>query len=196
MVPVVRRTVNNPPRSRDDAVSARLSDADPSHRVVDEAPPARHNALDDVDRGILDVLLADGRCSFPELAARVHISRANAYARVARLRADGVLRGFTALVDADAAGVGLTALILVTLDQGAWRAASDRLDLLPGLVYRALTTGEFDCVLLVRVADMHTLRDVVLEELQSIPEVRNSETIFVLDDAGVVASTLAPGTAR
>jgi len=166
---------------------------DPSRGGADAVGAARRNGLDAVDRGILDVLLADGRCSFPELAARVNVSRANAYARVARLRADGVLRGFTALVDADAAGVGLTALILVTLDQGAWRAASDRLDRLPGLVYRALTTGEFDCVLLVRVADMPTLRDVVLEELQSIPEVRNSETIFVLDDAGVVASTLAPG---
>jgi DNA-binding Lrp family transcriptional regulator len=73
---------------------------------------------------------------------------------------------------------------------GAWRTASERLDSLPGVVYRALTTGEFDCVVLVRVADVHMLRDVVLEELQSIPEVRNTETIFVLEEAGVLASSL------
>jgi DNA-binding Lrp family transcriptional regulator len=150
----------------------------------------RRVVLDPVDRRIVEELLADGRLSFRDLAARVHVSRANAYARVARLRDDGVLRGFTALVDPDACGLGLAALILVTLDQGAWRTASERLDSLPGVVYRALTTGEFDCVVLVRVADVHMLRDVVLEELQSIPEVRNTETIFVLEEAGVLASSL------
>jgi DNA-binding Lrp family transcriptional regulator len=154
------------------------------------APVARQTALDAVDRRIVGELVADSRCSIRDLATRVHVSRANAYARVARLRDDGVLRGFTTLVDPDACGVGLAALVLVTLDQGAWRTASERLDRVPGVVYRALTTGEFDCVLLVRVADVHMLRDVVLEDLRSIPEVRNTETIFVLEEAGVVASAL------
>ena len=45
--------------------------------------------MDDVDRRLLDVLLADSRASVRELADRVGISRANAYARVARLRGGG-----------------------------------------------------------------------------------------------------------
>ena len=56
--------------------------------------------LDDVDRRLLDLLIADGRMSINELAGQVHISRATAYARVQRLQSDGVITGFTANVEA------------------------------------------------------------------------------------------------
>lgn len=187
---MARPSDNDSGRNRDDRPRSGRAGEQASADDAAGKPGARRVALDETDRRIVGELLADGRLSFRDLAARVHVSRANAYARVARLRDDGVLRGFTALVDPDACGLGLAALILVTLDQGAWRTASERLDSLPGVVYRALTTGEFDCVVLVRVADVHMLRDVVLEELQSIPEVRNTETIFVLEEAGVLASSL------
>ena len=48
--------------------------------------------VDDTDRRILDALRADARLSVRELAARVHLSRANAYARsFAIANADGAL---------------------------------------------------------------------------------------------------------
>ena len=50
--------------------------------------------LDSVDRQIVDALVADGRMSIRGLAERLHISRANAYARVERLRSSGVILGF------------------------------------------------------------------------------------------------------
>jgi Lrp/AsnC ligand binding domain len=37
-------------------------------------------------------------------------------------------------------------------------------------------------VLLVRVPDIHALRDVVLVRLHGIPHVRTTHTIFVLDE--------------
>ena len=47
--------------------------------------------LDGPDRLILSELIRDARTSIRSLAERVHISRANAYARVDRLVADGVI---------------------------------------------------------------------------------------------------------
>ena len=58
------------------------------------APAGRLAAdLDDVDRAIIRELIADGRLSIRTLAERVRISRTNAYARVERLMADGVITG-------------------------------------------------------------------------------------------------------
>ena len=146
--------------------------------------PARRSAaaLDAVDHRLLDELRADGRVSMNELAARVSISRANAYQRVERLRRDGVITGFTAVVDHARAGLALAALILVNVEQHAWREARAKLQLLPGLHHLAVTTGGFDFALLVRVPDVETLRDVVLEGLQGMPEVRSTQTVFVLDE--------------
>ena len=59
-----------------------------------------------MDRRILDELVRDGRMSIRTLAERMHISRANAYARVERLLADGVITGFRARVAPEPAGPG------------------------------------------------------------------------------------------
>jgi uncharacterized protein with GYD domain len=58
----------------------------------------------------------------------------------------------------------------------------DELKTLPGLEYLAFTSGGFDMVLLVRVPDVVTLRDVVLVRLHGSPRVRDTQTIFVLDE--------------
>jgi len=138
--------------------------------------------LDDVDRAIVDVLRGDGRVSVNELASRVRVSRANAYQRLNRLRETGALRRFTVDVDPKALGLSITALVLVDIQQHEWRRLGDRLADIPGVEYLGFTTGEFDIVLLVRAPDMETLRDVVLERLQSFPEIRSTRTSFVLEE--------------
>ncbi len=140
--------------------------------------------LDDIDRSLLRELVADGRISMNELAARAGVSRATAYTRVERLRREQVITGFTATVDPARAGLGVTALILLNVRQGDWRVARDSFLAIPGVVYLAMTSGAFDMVMLVRAADVHQLRDVVLGELHDLPQVRSTQTIFVLEEHG------------
>jgi DNA-binding Lrp family transcriptional regulator len=140
--------------------------------------------LDEVDWNLLRELVDDGRISMNELAARTGVSRATAYSRVERLRREQVITGFTATVDPARVGLGVTALILLNVRQGDWRAARDAFLAIPGVVYLAMTSGAFDMVLPVRAADVHHLRDVVLGELHGVPQVRSTQTIFVLEEHG------------
>ena len=55
---------------------------------------------------------------------------------------------------------------------------------MPGVVYLAMTSGAFDMVMLVRAADVHHLRDVVLGGLHEVPQVRTTQTVFVLEEHG------------
>jgi DNA-binding Lrp family transcriptional regulator len=143
---------------------------------------AAQPALDETDLAIVAALVADGRVSVNELARQVNVSRATAYARLERLRADGVVTGFTAVVDRAKLGLPLAALILLNVDQHSWRELSEELRRIPGFEYLALTSGEFDMVLLVRVPDVAALRDVVLVTLTGLPQIRTTRTIFVLDE--------------
>lgn len=138
--------------------------------------------LDEVDQALVRELVADGRLSISTLAERAKVSRATAYARFDRLVSSGVITGFSATVDHAKAGLPIAALILVNVEQHSWRLVRDECLTLPGLVYIAFTSGGFDMVLLVRVADVVALRDVVLVRLQGSPYVRSTQTIFVLDD--------------
>ncbi len=139
--------------------------------------------LDQVDRDIVAALRADGRMSVNQLAAEVGVGRSTAYQRLERLKADGVIKGFTAVVDPAALGRPVAALVLCNLDQRSWREALVELRNVHGLEHLMFTSGTFDAVLLVRVADTAALRDVVLEQLQGSPHVRSTQTVFVLDEA-------------
>ncbi len=137
--------------------------------------------LDDTDRRILAILRQDGRISMRTLAEQVHISRPNAYARVERLREDGVIQGFTVRVDPVRAGLLTSAYVTLKIEQNSWRTLRQRVNALPHVEHVALVSGDFDVLLLVRTRDNAELRHLVLERLQDMPEVRSSRTLLVFD---------------
>jgi DNA-binding Lrp family transcriptional regulator len=137
---------------------------------------------DDVDRRIIAELTADGRLSMRALAEKVHISRANAYARVERLTRTGVITGFTATVDPLKLGLATSAYVTLSLRQSSWRNLRDQLRRIPEVKHIALVGGDFDAILLVRAADNAGLRRVVMDELQAIPEVLGTRTALVFED--------------
>lgn len=141
--------------------------------------------LDAVDHRLVAALRVDGRASVNELAARISVSRATAYQRLARLRASGVIRRFTVDVDHRKLGLPIAALVLVSVVQHSWRGVGERLRHLPGVEWMALSSGSFDYIVLVRAQDIDHLRDVILQDLQSIPEILSAQTLVLLDEPAV-----------
>jgi len=138
--------------------------------------------LDRIDRAILRLLQQDGRASIRSVAERVHVSRANAYARIARMVESGVIRGFTARVDHERAGQGASAYITLKIVQNSWRTVRGQLLELPGVEHMALVSGEFDVLMLVHTVDNRALRELVLNRIQAIPEVLGTHTLLVFDE--------------
>lgn len=138
--------------------------------------------MDAVDRSILDILLADSRTSIREVAARVGISRASAYARVRRLVETKVIRRFTVDVDPAALGLGLSAYVHVRTKQNSWKSFRQKVWELEEAAHVSLVTGDFDCVILVRARDADHLRELVLERIQSLPEVVATQTVLVFEE--------------
>ncbi|MFD7897693.1 Lrp/AsnC family transcriptional regulator [Streptomyces sp. NPDC059568] len=153
-------------------------------------PPAPPRPLDAIDQDILRILQTDGRASIRSVAERVHVSRANAYARINRLIDDGVIRGFSARIDHERAGQGASAYITLKIVQNSWRTVREQLEELPGATHIALVSGDFDVLLLVHAPDNRSLRELVLTRLQSIPEVLSTRTLLVFEE-----TDLGPGTA-
>ncbi|GAB3648840.1 Lrp/AsnC family transcriptional regulator [Streptomyces sparsus] len=138
--------------------------------------------LDPVDRAILSMLQRDGRASIRSVAERVHISRANAYARINRLIDDGVIRGFSARLNHERAGQGASAYVTLKIVQNSWRTVREKLEELPGAAHIALVSGDFDVLLLVHTADNRALRELVLMRIQAIPEVLSTRTLLVFEE--------------
>jgi DNA-binding Lrp family transcriptional regulator len=154
-----------------------------SERTRSGAEPVRHPAtLDDTDRAVVELLRGDGRASVRALADELHISRATAYARLDRLQREGVITGYAARVDPERYGYGISAYVYLKISQHSWKAVRRRVQQIDEVWHAALVSGENDLVLLVRTRDAGSLRDLVLNELQTMPDVVSTQTVLILDE--------------
>src|SRR5205823_15034200 len=79
------------------------------------AKDSRMLTLDDFDRRILAALQRDGRITNVALAEEVALSPSQCARRLQRLEEAGAIRGYGAFLDPAALGLGITALVTVTL---------------------------------------------------------------------------------
>lgn len=135
--------------------------------------------LETTDRAILRELGADGRCSFTDLADRVGLSVSAVHQRVRRLEQRGVLRGYTARVDAEQIGLGLTALISLTpIDPSAPDDYPARLEHLTAIESCYSVAGEASYVLLVRVPSPAALEEL-LRQVREAANVSTHSTVVL-----------------
>jgi Lrp/AsnC family leucine-responsive transcriptional regulator len=120
-----------------------------------------------IDREILGILQIDGRRSYTDIGAAVHLS-ANAVAdRVRRLTQSGVIRAIQAVVDPAALGLTIEAQIDVKLRPDVSADAFERsIRDVPQVLSAALLTGSFDYALRIACADRADLA-LVTEALRS-----------------------------
>jgi Lrp/AsnC family leucine-responsive transcriptional regulator len=117
--------------------------------------------MDRVDREILQILQADGRCSFTDLGARVHLSANAAAERVRRLTENGTILGFHAAVDPAALGLTIEAQIDIKLRPTTSADAFERaIRDVPQVSAATLVTGSFDYSLRVACSDRADLAAV------------------------------------
>jgi DNA-binding Lrp family transcriptional regulator len=136
--------------------------------------------IDDVDQRIIASLVSDARASFNEIGSRVSLSAPAVKRRVDRLRAGGVIRGFTAVVDP--AAVGWTTEAFVELfctgrTTPAQIAVATRRH--PEVVAAYTVSGEADALVHLRAADIAHLEQA-LERLRAEPFVTSTRSMIVL----------------
>ncbi|EMQ96758.1 Lrp/AsnC family transcriptional regulator [Paeniglutamicibacter gangotriensis] len=138
--------------------------------------------LDGVDMRILSELRDDGRISMAVLAERVNISRAGVYTRVQSLISTGVISGFSARVDPEKVGLGICALVFVTVHPQAWEPFRDKITDMPDIESCRITTGEHDAMLVVRASEVGEIHNFVIGVVAALAEVKSVETVLVLDE--------------
>ncbi|EHI46480.1 AsnC family transcriptional regulator [Rhodococcus opacus PD630] len=140
---------------------------------------APHTPLDDIDRVLMQELVADGRATLATLAEKAGLSISAVQSRVRRLEARKVIRGYTAKVDPDALGHGLSAFVAITpLDPSQPDDAPARLRNLPAIEACHSVAGEESYVLLVRVASPRELEHL-LQEIRATANVHTRSTIIL-----------------
>ena len=80
--------------------------------------------IDDIDLALLHALSEDARAPIGTLSEAAGVSRATAYARLARLREEGVIHALTVTVNPKRVGLTVTAVVLIRSTPGKWKTWS------------------------------------------------------------------------
>jgi Lrp/AsnC family transcriptional regulator, leucine-responsive regulatory protein len=135
--------------------------------------------LDHQDLVILRALQDDARGTFADIGRRAGLSTSSVHERVKKLEQAGVIRGYRAVVDPEAVGLFVTALVSVTpLDPTAPDDVPERVRELSEIEACHSVAGQESYVLKVRVRTTGDLEDF-LQRLREKAQVQTRTTIVL-----------------
>jgi Lrp/AsnC family leucine-responsive transcriptional regulator len=118
--------------------------------------------LDTRDLDIIAALQDDARATYADVAQRVGLSASAVHDRVRKLERAGVIRGYRAVIDPEALGMFVTALIAATpLDAGQPDDLPERVADFPEVEDCYSVAGEANYILKVRTRTTGELEDLI-----------------------------------
>lgn len=136
--------------------------------------------LDAIDLRILDLLQDNCKQSLATLGEQVQLSAPAVMERVHKLEEAGVIRGYSAVVDARALGKDVAAFIGVSLSHPRdIERFHDSLTGVPDVLESHHVTGEFTLMLKVKTRNTGTLERLI-DAIRGLEGVHRTETIVVL----------------
>ncbi len=139
--------------------------------------------LDGIDKRIVAALQADGRLAMVDLADKVGLSATPCQRRVKRLEDEGVIARYAALVTPSAVGLGLQAMVQVTLDDHSEKtveAFEAAIRARPEVVACYAMTGDMDFLLHVLATDLASFSEFAMKALLRMPGVRGTRSSFIM----------------
>lgn len=139
---------------------------------------------DEFDRRILTEVERDGRIPIADLAQRIGLSKSPTQARLRRLEAEGVIRGWRAVLDAGAMGRGHVAFVEVRLSdtrEAALAAFNRAVRAEPLIEACHMIAGSFDYLLKVRTRGMPEYRTALAEVISVLPHVAATSTYVAME---------------
>jgi Lrp/AsnC family transcriptional regulator for asnA, asnC and gidA len=142
------------------------------HEIVEEV-------LDEKDIVILETLRENASLSIQKIARKTRIPIATVHHRLKRLRAEGIIKKYTIIIDQTKLGKKLVAHILIKATP-----KSDHIALLEKLMKHeevedgSASTGPFDVMIKVRVKDVDDLDQFVLKYLRTFDEIAQTESMI------------------
>lgn len=134
---------------------------------------------DKTDVKILKVITEDARLSFRKIAKKIGVSTLTVLSRMKKMEENGVIKGYSALIDHKQLGLDMTAILEIKTTKGH-SSIKDQLKKLENVYGIWGVTGKNDLMILAKFSDTDMLSKFT-KKIFAIPNVDGIETHLVLD---------------
>lgn len=141
--------------------------------------------IDKIDQRILEELERNGRLSIVELSARVNLTNTPCSERVKRLEKTGYITGYRATLNMDQLGLGHLMVVQVSLaatgGDNSLEAFNKAISQVPEIESCLMVAGSFDYLLTVRTRDVAHFREVLGDQINTLPGVHQTSSFAVME---------------
>ncbi|MBT0549218.1 Lrp/AsnC family transcriptional regulator [Riemerella anatipestifer] len=137
--------------------------------------------LDQVDFSILRELVKDSSQSVKEIAAKVSLSVTPVHDRIKKLEANGYIKGYTAIVDAEKLGYGFTTYMQVKLikhQEEIFNKFKEEILSFEEVTEAAFTSGDYDVIMKLLLRDLHHYEDFILRKISKLDIIDSIKSSF------------------
>jgi len=135
--------------------------------------------LDETDVKILKTLLSDARLSSRQISKRSGVSIGTVLSRMKRMEREGVIKGYSGVVDHEKIGYQLTALIEITVSKGRLLEMENEIARMPNVCCVYDVTGLTDAFVIAKFKSREEL-STFAKRLLALPYVERTNTHLVL----------------
>jgi DNA-binding Lrp family transcriptional regulator len=135
--------------------------------------------LDETDVEILKALTFDARLSSRQIAKQCGVSIGTVLSRIKRMENEGIIRGYSALLDHEKLGYELTVVSEITVSKGRLLEVENEIARLPNVCCVYDVTGLIDAVIIAKFKNREELGKFT-KRLLTIPFVERTNTHVVL----------------
>ncbi len=140
--------------------------------------------LDSLDKRILAILMEDARTPFVEVARRCRVSGAAIHQRVQKMAEEGVIAGSRFQLDPKGLGLMTCAFIGIQVNLVSTTTHDEvfeRIKKIPEIVECHHISGKYSLLVKLYTQNNEHLKKVIVEQIQSIPEITFTETFISLE---------------
>jgi Lrp/AsnC family leucine-responsive transcriptional regulator len=138
---------------------------------------------DKTDLKILRILQENAKITNLQLSAEIGLSPAPTLERVKKLENAKLIKGYYAQLDPEALGIGISAIIQITLTRQVENAISNfkkEINKIPEIMECYQVTGNADYVLIVMMKDIRDFEALISQKLSKMEEIGQMQTMVVL----------------
>ncbi|MDZ7777354.1 MAG: HTH-type transcriptional regulator Lrp [Bacteroidales bacterium] len=137
-------------------------------------------AHEHLDEKLINSLLGDGRSSLRSLAEELDVSVTTVSNHLKDLEADGVVKGYSPIVDYESLGYDVTAIMHLKVEGSALPEITNKLEAQKQMISVYETTGDYDIIAIGKFGDTDDMNDQIKSLLEDV-DIRESNTSVVLN---------------
>ena len=137
--------------------------------------------MDAIDKKIMSLLQEDCSISQARIASAVGLTAPSVNERMRKLEESGIIRKYVAILDQEKMGFDITAFIEVFIEEPRYeRLFAEKMRKIEEVQECHFVSGEGSCLLKVKTQNRLSLKNLLLDKINSMKGVRETRTIIVL----------------